>query len=183
MIPPNKRESNLESKLPRLRHVSRSQSFYLEFSNHRFHFHMSKYFHAWASYKDCGSRFRTSAILYPAYGEELRVTSHMSKELWPWNCESPKESVQRAVPRHLQNHVVCSQTLKCIVKSYVTGPSTKCYSNEFLFVRLLTHDTINKSTVVNVWSARVFRFCVRPTPKRRFLKIVVTVKHDPFDVM
>ena len=25
----------------------------------------------------------------------LRTTSHMSQELWPWNYESPKESVQR----------------------------------------------------------------------------------------
>ena len=25
----------------------------------------------------------------------VRATSHMSQEPWPWNCESPKESVQR----------------------------------------------------------------------------------------
>ena len=25
-----------------------------------------------------------------------RATSHMSQEPWPWNCESPKESVQRS---------------------------------------------------------------------------------------
>ena len=25
----------------------------------------------------------------------LRVTSHTSQEPWPWNCESPKDSVQR----------------------------------------------------------------------------------------
>ena len=25
----------------------------------------------------------------------LRATSHTSQEPWPWNCESPKESVQR----------------------------------------------------------------------------------------
>ena len=28
------------------------------------------------------------------------------------------------------------------VKPYVTGPSTKCYFNEFLFMRILTHDKI-----------------------------------------
>ena len=29
--------------------------------------------------------------------------------------------------------------LKCSVKSYVTGPSTKRYFSEFLFMRVLTH--------------------------------------------
>ena len=47
----------------------------------------------------------------------FRATSHTSQESWPWNCESPK-----AVPRHFQNHVVWSRTLKCSVKSYVTQP-------------------------------------------------------------
>jgi hypothetical protein len=38
--------------------------------------------------------------------------------------------------------------------------------------------------VVSIQSAMVFRFCVRPTSKRWFLKIVqVTMKHDPFDAM
>ena len=38
--------------------------------------------------------------------------------------------------------------------------------------------------VVSVRSAIVFRFCVRPTSKRRFLRIVqVTMKHDPFNAM
>ena len=36
--------------------------------------------------------------------------------------------------------------------------------------------------VVSVRSAMVSRFCVRPTSKRWFLKVVqVTMKHDPFD--
>ena len=38
--------------------------------------------------------------------------------------------------------------------------------------------------VVSIQSAMVSQFCVRPTSKRWFLRIVqVTVKHDPFDVM
>ena len=42
----------------------------------------------------------------------------------------------------------------------------------------------NKSTVVRFHSGMVFRFCVRPTSKRWFLKIIqVTMKHDPFDAM
>ena len=38
--------------------------------------------------------------------------------------------------------------------------------------------------VVSVKSAMVSQFCVRPTSKRWFLKIVqVTMKHDPFDTV
>ena len=52
------------------------------------------------------------------------------------------------------------------------------------YLRVLTHDKLNKSTVVNVRSAKVSRFCVRPTSKRWFLKMVeTTMKHDPFDAM
>ena len=50
----------------------------------------------------------------------------------------------KAVPRYLQNHVVWSGILKCSVKPYVTGPSTKCYSNESLFTRALTHDKLEQ---------------------------------------
>jgi hypothetical protein len=45
-----------------------------------------------------------------------------------------------AIPTHLQNHVVWSRILECSVKPYVTGPSTKCYVNKFLFMPVLTHD-------------------------------------------
>ena len=69
----------------------------------------------------------------------LRATSHTSQETRPWNCESP---IPKAIPRHLQNHVVWSQILKCGVKSYVTGSPTKCYFNKFLFMQVLTHDKI-----------------------------------------
>ena len=38
--------------------------------------------------------------------------------------------------------------------------------------------------VMSIWSAMVYRFCVKPTSKRWFVKIVhVTMIHDPFDVM
>jgi hypothetical protein len=63
----------------------------------------------------------------------------MTKKSWEpkWKC--PKATV----PTHLQNHVVVwSWTLECSVKPSVTGPSTKCYFNEFLFMRVLTHDSI-----------------------------------------
>ena len=42
----------------------------------------------------------------------------------------PKRKCPKAVPTHLQHHVVWSQVLKCSVKSYATGLSTKCYFNE-----------------------------------------------------
>jgi hypothetical protein len=71
---------------------------------------------------------------------KLRATSPTSQEPWPWNCESPKGKCSKVVRRHLQNHVLWSQILKCSVKSYVTMPSTKCYFNEFLFIQILTHD-------------------------------------------
>jgi hypothetical protein len=61
----------------------------------------------------------------------------MTMKLW-----EPKRKRPEVVPRHLQNHVVWSRILKCSVKSHVTGPSTKCYFNEFLFTRVLTHDKI-----------------------------------------
>jgi hypothetical protein len=105
-------------------------------------------------------------------------------------CESPKESEcpKATVPTHLWNHVVWSRTLKCSVKSYVTGSSTKCYLNEFLFMWILKHDKKNfkilNSIVVSVWSAMVSWFCVRSTSERWFLKIIqVTMKQDPFDVV
>jgi hypothetical protein len=38
--------------------------------------------------------------------------------------------------------------------------------------------------VVGIWSAMVSRFCVSPTSKRWFLKIIqVIVKHDPFNAI
>ena len=67
----------------------------------------------------------------------VRATSHKSQEPWPWNV-SPKESVQRPS----QNNVVWLWILKCSVKPYVTGPSTKCYFNECLFTWVLTHAKI-----------------------------------------
>ena len=57
----------------------------------------------------------------------------------------PKRKCPKAIPRHLQYHVAWSQTPKCGVKSYVTGPSAKCYFNEFLFMRILTHDEIKET--------------------------------------
>ena len=59
-----------------------------------------------------------------------------------------------------------SHTLKCSVKSYVTGPSTKSYFKEFLFMWVFTHDIINKSMVMSVRSAMVSWFRVESVFKR-----------------
>ena len=63
----------------------------------------------------------------------LRTFTHeprtMTMKLW-----EPKRKRPKSVPRHLQNHVVWSWTLKCSVKPSMTGPSTKCYFNKFLFM-------------------------------------------------
>ena len=59
----------------------------------------------------------------------------MSQEPWAWNWESPKESVQRSSQNTSHaNHVVWSETLKCSVKSYVTGPL-----NQMLFQWISIH--------------------------------------------
>ena len=70
----------------------------------------------------------------------------MTMKLW-----EPKNKCPKAVPRHLQNHVVWLPTLKCSVKSYVTGPSTKCSFKKFLFMRVLTHDKIDQQ----LWAFKV----------------------------
>ena len=60
----------------------------------------------------------------PLHTHEPRA---VTRKLW-----EPKRKWPKAIPRHLQNHVVWSQILKCSVMSYVTGSSTKCYFNECL---------------------------------------------------
>jgi hypothetical protein len=67
---------------------------------------------------------------------EIRVASHMSQELWPWNCESP----EREYPLPKAPLKSCSVAMD--PQSIVTGPSTKCYFNEFLFKWVLTHDKL-----------------------------------------
>ena len=54
----------------------------------------------------------------------------VTMKLW-----EPKRKCPKAIPTHLQNHVLWSRTLECSVKSYVTGPSTKCHFKEILFMR------------------------------------------------
>ena len=57
----------------------------------------------------------------------------LTMKLW-----EPKKNCPKAIPSHLQNHVLWSRTLKCNVKSYVNVLSTKCYFNAFIFMQVLT---------------------------------------------
>ena len=61
----------------------------------------------------------------------------VTMKLW-----EPKRKCPKAVLTHLQNHVVWSRTVKCSVKSYVTGPSTKYYFKIFIFIWVFKHDNI-----------------------------------------
>ena len=85
----------------------------------------------------------------------------VTMKLWESKRKCPK-----ALPTHLQNHVVWSQTLKCSVKSYVTRSSTKSYFNGSKFMRVLAHDKITKQ---QLWTFRVRwspnRFVLRLPPR------------------
>ena len=74
-----------------------------------------------------------------------------------------KKVYKERPPSHnnLQNHIVWSRALKCSVKSYVTGPSTKCYFNEYLFTHDLTHDKIR----INQQRLRAFRVPTHLVPQ------------------
>ena len=76
----------------------------------------------------------------------------------------------------------CTLVATCVI---LGRPSTKCYFDEFLFMRGSSRMIYyNKSTVVRFQNAMVSEFCVRPTSKKWFLKIVQeTMKHDPLDAM
>ena len=99
------------------------------------------------------------------------VTAHfthkpraVTMKLWEPKIKNPK-----AVPRHPQNHVVWSRIVKCSVKSYVTGPSTKCYFNKVLFMWVLTHDKIEWTNSCEHLECHGLPVLFRPTSKRWFL--------------
>ena len=66
-----------------------------------------------------------------------------TQEPWPWNCESPKESVPR-LSQHISKiilvwshdpQVYCEETI-----SYVTGPQPNVISMNFLFTWVFIYD-------------------------------------------
>jgi hypothetical protein len=81
--------------------------------------------------------------------------------VWVWSLldykGNYKHKAELKYVSECRNHEVWSRSLKCSVKSYVIGPSTKWCS----------HIQINGC---DIQSAMVFRFCVRPTLKRWVFK-------------
>ena len=61
----------------------------------------------------------------------------------------PKRKYPKAVPRHLQNHVLWARTLKCSVKPYVTG-----WLNQMLFQWISIH------TSPHTWRHRIIQHVV-----------------------
>ena len=80
-------------------------------------------------------------LVYVTKGHFKHESRAVTMKLW-----EPKRKCPKAVPTHLQNHVVWSWTLKCSVKSYVTGASAKYYFYECLYMRVFTHD---KNRLIN----------------------------------
>ena len=93
-----------------------------------------------------------------------------------------KRKCPNAAPTHLHNHGVWSRILKCTEKSHVTGPLTKCYSNEILLTRVLKHgkNKINQQ----LWAFGVPwspGFVLGLPPRDGFEKTVqVSMKHVPW---
>ena len=71
----------------------------------------------------------------------LRAAPHTRPRAVTMKLWEPKRKCPKAIPTHLQT-TFSVVPLKCSVKSYVTGSTTKCYFNQYLFMCVLTHDTI-----------------------------------------
>ena len=98
----------------------------------------------------------------------IRATSHTSQEPWPWNCESPKESVQRP-SHHTSKIMLGDHKSSSVVWSHMyLGPQPNAISMNFYPCRSSHIIKYNKSTDVGIWSTMVSRFCVKPTSERWF---------------
>jgi hypothetical protein len=84
----NGRGTNLETKLFEVRHMSRRNAFTLAYQSLFWQQHF-------------GTCVALPSLGYQGFDKtqqletSLRATPHTSQEPWPWNCESPQESVQR----------------------------------------------------------------------------------------
>ena len=62
----------------------------------------------------------------------VKATSHTSEKSCAHESVRAQKNVSKGHPKITsKTNVVWSRTLECSVKSYVTGPSTKCNFNEF----------------------------------------------------
>jgi hypothetical protein len=133
----------------------------------------------WTSATTEGLKFETTSKWNSCEGFNLE---HWSQELWPWNCESPKEIVQRPSSQHTSNIMKCGNGPLSVVWSHMwLGPSTNCSFNE-IYSR--THDRIEWINNCENLECHGLWLSVRTISKRRFLKIIqVTMKRDPLDSM
>jgi hypothetical protein len=95
----------------------------------------------------CGLKFPLSRVIWKFQVHHNRPCGNKGQS---WE---PKRKCPKAILTHLQNHVRWSRTLKCSVKPNVTRPSTKCYFNNFLFIRILTPNTLEQE------NGRTVRLC------------------------
>ena len=126
----------------------------------------------------------TLKVFRPSFAPPLLGPIHTRAKRRDHEILRAQRKCPKAVPKHLQIHVVWSRTLKCSVKPYMTTSSTKCHFNNIYSCGSSHMIKQNKSMVLSIWSAIVSRFCVKPTSKRWFFNIVqMPMKHDLFDAM
>ena len=103
----------------------------------------------------------------------------VTMELW-----EPKRKYTKAV-QHTSKIMSCGHGSSSVVWSHMwPGPQPNAISMNFYLCGSSRMIKYNKSKVMSILSAMVSRFCVRPTSKSWFLKIIQgTMKHDAFNVM
>ena len=85
---------------------------------------------------------------------ELKATSHTSQEPWPWNCESPKERVQRP-SQHTSNIMQCGHGPSSVAWSHLwPAPQPNAISMNLYLYGSSHMINWNKPTVVSVRSAK-----------------------------
>ena len=116
----------------------------------------------------------TNLFLQERYTISLifRATSHTSQELWPRDCESPKEEL-------------CGHGPSSVVWSYMwLGPQLNAILNEILFMQVFTHDKLEWTNGCECYECCGLLVCVRFTSKRWFWEIIqVIMKYDLFDAV
>jgi hypothetical protein len=82
-------------------------------------------------HKTHGHKWVWAWVWAPNVGLWFRVTSHTSQEPWPWNCESPKESVQR-LSQDTSKLMYCGHRSPSVVWSHMwASPQPNALSMNF----------------------------------------------------
>ena len=106
---------------------------------------------------------------------------HTSREPWPWNCESPEESVQRP-SQDTSEIMYCGHEFPCVEWSHMwLGPQPNAISMDFYscgFSHIIKRINQRLWVFGVSWSPG---FVLGLPPRDVFSKIIqVTMKHDPF---